>query len=46
MTLEELKAFEMWLLKAYEMSPSVPFPILAQVLKLVRADVRLTRSAK
>lgn len=41
MTLEELKTFEKWLMEAYESRPAVPFTILAQALKAVRASVRL-----
>ncbi len=36
----ELEAFEAWLLKAYQYDNSVPFAIIAQALKQVRANAR------
>ncbi len=40
MTHEEMKAFESWLLRAYQENPNVPFAVISSALKLVRASVR------
>ena len=40
MTTEELKTFEAWLMQAYQANNTVPFPVIAQALKVLRSNVR------
>jgi hypothetical protein len=40
MTMEQLKAFEQWLLGCYQENPNVDFATLSAVLKVARAQAK------
>jgi hypothetical protein len=41
MTPEEAKVFEDWLMQVYQLNNSVPFYVLAEVLRTVRAKANV-----
>lgn len=40
LSLDEVYEFEQWLLRNYQADNTVPFRVVSQILKLVRANVR------